>query len=70
MKDPFDDFARQPTLPKRLSQLGPGICWCDLNNDGWDDLVIAGGKGGSLAVFLNDARAGSSAVKALRRMQR
>jgi len=57
-EDPFDDFARQPTLPKRLSQLGPGICWCDLNNDGWDDLVIAGGKGGSLAVFLNDGKGG------------
>jgi len=55
---PFDDFTRQPTLPKRLSQLGPGVCWCDLNGDGWDDLLIGGGKGGSLAVFLSDRRGG------------
>ncbi|HTL54412.1 MAG TPA: VCBS repeat-containing protein [Candidatus Limnocylindrales bacterium] len=54
----FDDFARQPTLPRRFSQLGPGLCWCDLNNDGWDDLVIGSGKGGSLAVFLNDRAGG------------
>ena len=54
----FDDFARQPTLPRRLSQLGPGVCWCDLNGDGWDDLVIGSGKGGSLAVFINDGKGG------------
>jgi len=54
----FDDFARQPTLPKKLSQLGPGVCWCDLNGDGWDDLVIGSGKGGSLKVFLNDGKGG------------
>jgi hypothetical protein len=52
----FDDFARQPTLPKRLSQLGPGVCWSDLNGDGFDDLVIGSGKGGSLAIFLNDGK--------------
>ena len=57
-EDPFDDFARQPTLPRRLSQLGPGVCWCDLNGDGGDDLVIAGGKGGSLAVFFSDGKGG------------
>jgi len=57
-EEPFDDFARQPTLSKRLSQLGPGVCWCDLNGDGWDDLVIGSGKGGSLAIFLNDGKGG------------
>jgi hypothetical protein len=54
----FDDFARQPTLSRRLSQLGPGVCWCDVNGDGWDDLLIGSGKGGSLAVFLNDEKGG------------
>lgn len=54
----FDDFARQPALPKRLSPSGPGLCWCDLNGDGWDDLVVAGGKGGSTAAFFNDQKGG------------
>ena len=58
----FDDFARQPTLSKRLSQLGPGVCWCDLNGDGFDDLVIGSGKGGSLSVFLNDGKGGFQAA--------
>lgn len=50
---PFDDFARQPLLPRRLSTLGPGVAWADLDRDGWDDLVIAGGRGGRCAVFRN-----------------
>src|SRR5262249_16886293 len=37
---------------------GPGVCWCDLNGDGWDDLLIGTGKGGSLGVFLNNGKGG------------
>jgi hypothetical protein len=55
-EDPFDDFERQPLLPRRLSQLGPGVGWFDIDGDGWDDLVVASGKGGRLAVFRNDGR--------------
>ncbi|MCH7574222.1 MAG: VCBS repeat-containing protein [Candidatus Marinimicrobia bacterium] len=55
-EDPFDDFARQPLLPNRLSQLGPGVAWSDLNGDGYDDLVISSGKGGRLAYFENDGQ--------------
>ena len=53
-EDPFDDFERQPLLPRRLSRLGPGVAWFDLDGDGWDDLVVGSGKGGRLAVFRND----------------
>src|ERR1041384_2198647 len=49
----FDDFARQPLLPNRLSQLGPGVAWIDLNCDGRDNLVIGTGKGGVPGVFEN-----------------
>jgi hypothetical protein len=51
--EPFDDFARQPLLPNRLSNLGPGVTWFDMDGDGWEDLIIAGGRGGRLAVFKN-----------------
>ena len=57
-EEPFDDFARQPLLAKRFSQLGPGVCWHDVDDDGWDDLIIGSGRGGRLAVFLNDHAAG------------
>ncbi|HZR18099.1 MAG TPA: FG-GAP-like repeat-containing protein [Verrucomicrobiae bacterium] len=50
---PFPDFARQPLIPNKLSQLGPGVAWIDLDGDGRDDLVIGGGRGGQLGVFMN-----------------
>lgn len=52
----FDDYARQPLLSRKLSQLGPGVAWSDLDHDGWDDLLIGSGKGGRLSVYRNDGR--------------
>ncbi len=49
----FDDWARQPTLPRRLSRLGPGVAWYDFDGDGWEDLLVAGGRGGSLGILRN-----------------
>ena len=57
-EEPFDDFARQPTLARQLSQLGPGVTWCDLDGDGREELVIASGKGGYLAAYHNDGHGG------------
>ncbi|MDZ7362791.1 MAG: VCBS repeat-containing protein [candidate division KSB1 bacterium] len=57
-EDPYDDFARQPLLPNRLSQLGPGAAWYDLDGDGRDELIIAGGKGGKLALFAQGGNGG------------
>ena len=54
--EPFDDFVRQPLLPRKLSQLGPALAWFDLNGDGWDDLIIGSGRGGQLGVYLNDTK--------------
>jgi enediyne biosynthesis protein E4 len=52
--DPFDDFARQPLLPHKLSQLGPGVTWFDFDRDGHEDLMIGSGKGGQMALFRSD----------------
>ncbi|MCC7374419.1 MAG: VCBS repeat-containing protein [Verrucomicrobiales bacterium] len=49
----FDDFARQPLLPRKLSQQGPGLAWIDANADGWLDLVVGAGAGGSFALLQN-----------------
>jgi hypothetical protein len=60
--DAFDDFARQPLLPRKLSQLGPGITWFDFDHDGHDDLIIGSGKGGRMGVFHNDGKGAFSQV--------
>src|SRR5438093_5439307 len=35
-EESFDDFVRQPLLPNKLSQLGPGVAWHDVDQDGWE----------------------------------
>ncbi|MFH5883459.1 FG-GAP-like repeat-containing protein [Halalkalibaculum sp. DA3122] len=52
-EDPFDDSTLQPLLPGKLSTLGPGISWVDIDDDGDDDLLVASGKGGTLGAFRN-----------------
>jgi len=49
----YEDFARQGLLPRRLSELGPGVCWTDVNGDGREDLLVGSGRGGELGLFLN-----------------
>jgi enediyne biosynthesis protein E4 len=58
VEEAFDDFARQPLLPRKLSQLGPGIAWSDLDGDGHEDLIVGSGKGGQLAAFRNNGQGG------------
>ena len=42
---PYDDFERQPLLPKKMSQLGPGIAMGDIDSDGDEDMYVSGATG-------------------------
>lgn len=47
----FNDYERQPLLPFKLSQMGPGIGWYDLSGDGREELVVGAGAGGAVTVY-------------------
>ena len=55
-EEPFDDFAMQPLLPNKLSQLGPGMAWSDIDNDGDEDLFLGNGAGWMGMVYRNDSQ--------------
>ena len=57
---PFDDFAGQPLLPKRYSQLGPGIACFDFDQDGHEDLALGSGLGGIVSMLRGDGHGGFS----------
>jgi len=62
-EEEYDDYARQPLLARKLSQLGPGVAWCDLNGDGREDLVVGSGKGGELEILYNQGAGHFSRLK-------
>jgi enediyne biosynthesis protein E4 len=57
----FDDFRRQPLLPNKFSQLGPGVSWIDVDGNGREDLIIGAGRGGRLTVLRNHGTGFSAA---------
>jgi hypothetical protein len=48
-----DDFASQPLLPYRGSQMGPGVAFGDINDDGFPDLFVGNGNNRPGALFVN-----------------
>jgi len=50
----FNDYLAQPLLPARLSQLGPGTAWGDVDGDGDDDVFIGAAIGAAGALYLHE----------------
>ncbi len=52
----FEDFKVQPLLPHRLSRLGPGVAWGDVDGDGDEDVFLGGASGHAASLALNDGK--------------
>lgn len=53
----FDECARQPSLPWPIGRSGPVLAIVDLNQDGFDDVIIGAGKGAGGATLINKSGA-------------
>lgn len=60
----YDDFRFSPLLPLRLSKLGPGMAWFDMNGDGRDELFITSGRDGSAGILAISDQGTSRPVEA------
>ncbi len=58
----FDDFDRQPLMPLKLSQLGPGQAWGDIDGDGDLDFYLSGAAGQAGQLFINQTTPGSGEI--------
>jgi hypothetical protein len=58
----FNDFDRQPLLPRVLSKSGPGVGWGDLDGDGHEDLIIGAARGSAPGIFRADGKGQFSLV--------
>lgn len=64
----YEDYTRQPLLPWKLSQLGPGVSWLDLEGSGEASLVMGSGRRGTASIYQPTSAGGLASVPELSRL--
>jgi len=53
VEDDYNDFNREPLLPRQYSKEGPALAKGDVNGDGLIDFYVGGAKGQAGVIYLN-----------------
>ncbi|MGY8645735.1 MAG: VCBS repeat-containing protein [Verrucomicrobiales bacterium] len=64
LERPFNDFALQPLLPNKLSQLGPAMAWGDFDGNGAIDFFLGGGAGSAAQLWIQPSERNLNKVQA------
>jgi len=64
IENEYNDFNRTPILPHKFSRVSPTMAVGDVNNDGLDDLFVAGDMGQAARIFVQNTK-GTFATVAL-----
>ena len=62
-EDDYNDFKREPLLPRQYSRNGPALAAADVNGDGKTDLFVGGGKGQPGAILVNSGNGKFESLK-------
>lgn len=54
-EDVYDDYALEPLLPHKNSQMGPALAVGDVNNDGLEDFFVGNASGSSSKMYTQKA---------------
>ena len=56
IENEYNDFNRTPILPHKFSRVSPSMAVGDVNEDGLDDLFVAGDVGQTARIFIQHAK--------------